>query len=73
MTIKQTETSFVNKDLGVELGTWTDDADLFDLGDEIIIPSGVVVNTFGGDDTIIGSSELVGIVNLGTLETGGRQ
>ena len=57
----------VSPAIGIELGTWTDDADLLDLGDEIIIPSEVVVNTFGGDDVIIGRD---GIVNLGTLETG---
>ena len=57
----------VSSAMGIEFSTWTDDADLFDLGDEIIIPSEVVVNTLGGDDVIIGRD---GIINFGTLETG---
>ncbi len=58
----------VSSATGIERVTWTDDADVLDLvGDEIIIPSEVVVNTLGGDDVIIGRD---GIVNFGTLETG---
>ena len=71
MTTQLTKTGWVNQETGKLLGTWTNYDDLVDLGDGIIVPSEVVVNTFEGDDSIIGTSELVGIVNLGTIETSG--
>ena len=71
MTTQLTKAGWVNQETGKLLGTWTDSDDQVDLGDGIIVPSEVVVNTFEGDDSIIGTSELVGIVNLGTIETSG--
>jgi len=49
-------------------GTWTNRADIVDSGDEIIIASGVTVNSLGSEDIITGTGFL-GIFNIGTLNT----
>ncbi|OKH31371.1 hypothetical protein NIES2119_28970 [[Phormidium ambiguum] IAM M-71] len=38
-------------------GTWTNRADIVDSDDEIIIPSGITVNTLAGNDRITGIGE----------------
>lgn len=50
-------------------GTWTNRADIVDLGDEIIIASGVTVNTLGGNDRITGTGGINSIYNEGTIKT----
>ena len=70
MNTRLTKTGWVNEETGKLQGKWTDYADEVNLNDKVIVPSEVVVNTSGGDDAIIGNSELVGVENFGTLETG---
>ena len=70
MNIRLNKIGWVNEETGKLQGKWTDYADKVNLNDKIIVPSGVVVNTSGGDDAIIGNGELVGIENLSMLETG---
>ena len=70
MNTRLTKTGWVNEETGKLQGKWTNYADEVNLNDKVIVPSEVVVNTSGGDDAIIGNSELVGIENFGTLETG---
>ena len=63
---------------GNPLGTWTNQADLVDEGDEITLAEGVTANSRAGDDTIIyidetaggGDVESAGISINGTLKTG---
>ena len=42
---------------GISLGTWTNRADLVNEDDRIVVATGVIANTLGGDDTIIGTSD----------------
>ncbi len=54
------------------LGRWTNQADLVDEGDEIIVPEGVTANSLAGDDTIIGIDDNnldTGISINGTIKT----
>jgi hypothetical protein len=69
MTTILTEVGWEDEN-GNPLGTWTNQAELLDWGDEITVASDVVANTLGGDDTIIGSDGLKGIDNSGAITTG---
>ncbi|MDJ0595933.1 MAG: hypothetical protein QNJ72_39115 [Pleurocapsa sp. MO_226.B13] len=57
---------------GNSLGTWTNQADLVDEGDEITVAEGVTANSLAGGDTIISSRQefFAGINNSGTINTG---
>ncbi len=70
MTTRLTETGWENVETGELLGTWTNEADLVDEGDEIIVDSDVTANTLAGADTISGGGGGLGILNQGTIETG---
>ncbi len=67
MTTRLTETGWENVETVELLGTWTNQADLVDEGDEIIVDSDVTANTLAGADTIFG---LNSINNQGTIDTG---
>ena len=70
MTTLLTDNGWVNRETGEDLGKWTNEADIVDLDDKIVVYRDVVANTLGGDDVLIGSSELeVGIKNFGTIQT----
>ena len=51
---------------------WTNQADVVDEGDEILVDVGVVANTLGGGDIITGTGDFVGIANRNNsmIETG---
>ena len=73
MTIILTETGWENAETGELLGEWTNNADVVNEEDEIIVPLEVVANTLGEDDIIIGTStgtEFFGISNGGMIDTG---
>ena len=67
MTTRLTETGWENVETVELLGTWTNQVDLVDEGDEIIVDSDVTANTLAGADTIFG---LNSINNQGTIDTG---
>ena len=70
MTTLLTDNGWVNRETGEDLGKWTNEADIVDLDDKIVVYRDVVANTLGGDDVLIGTSELgVGIKNFGTIQT----
>ena len=69
MTTILTENSWINRDTGEDLGKWTNETDISDLGDKIVVYRKVITNTLEGDDTIIGTSEREGINNFGTIQT----
>ena len=60
MTTILTETGWEDEN-GKSLGTWTNNADEVNEGDQIRVDTDVMPNTLGGDDTITGTGECVGI------------
>ena len=68
MTTLLVDDGWINE--GGDFFPWTDNTDIVDEGDDILVEEEVVTNTLQGDDLIIGSSELgVGIKNFGTIQT----
>ena len=71
MTTLLVNDGWVNEDApDILLGEWTNQADMVDEGDEILVEEGVVANTLGGDDIITGTGVTRGSIdNFGKIET----
>ena len=67
MTTQLTNNGWINANN--ESFLWTNQADEVNEGDDILVDAGVVANTLGGKDSIIGTG-FDGIANDGTINTG---